>query len=1659
MPDVGVLQLSIKDNSKTAGSGLEKLAGALDTVRQKAGEGLGLGKIVQEVQGLAKTVNEAAGTSTLIKNLTAFGNAMDKLSHIKNALSFDTKPLETLKTAIGEGFSIKGNPAGQIERIRDALTKDWGEGAGTSIGAMKDLKDVADGFAAGNTAATLKDVASAVTSYATAAKKLQGVNRESAGVPISESVTAIGNAIRGATESGAFQDIGLNIANGIRDGLISGSGELAETARSVVHQLIEEMKNEAETHSPSRKGDKLGRQINAGVKNGIDATKEEVVKAGDDMIRELLESMRSASSMFDSFDQFGKTEAFERVASTAQKLNEVDVFGKTSQSAAELKGQALDALSTIELLRTKLELLHKDITRTWAFLAQHGEDPLQNTDLVNMLLQANKLSEKIRDLTDFNAHATKASSNGANMVVKYRSMIDTVTKAYDAGKLSEEKFAAAIIRIQEYGEKVKKAGGAIDEEANEITRRVNAMFDALERPVDYTYLRDAVDVMTGVAKQSMTPQEWGVDAFVTEASMQISTLIETLERPIDYSSLREAIDFMQGIGSRRLSLEEWGVNAFETEASKQIEALKSSLERPIDYKNLREVVDEINGIGRATTSAKESMIAFLDAMQGDSDVATRLRIENGELAELSDMCVKAGVDFRDLESIENMTADATIDLGSAFASLKTGIKNMFPTISGLIKRFTSIAKMRAIRYVIRQITSGISEGIKNVYYYSKAINGDFAPAMDSASSAIAQMKNSIGAALAPVLQALIPVLRTIVNWFITMINYLNQFFALLNGQTTWTQAVEQQTQAYSDNANAANNASKAAKDLLADWDELNIIQSNSGGNGGGGGVNTNTPDYSSMFQQVNEFSEKIKTLVDGIKKTFGSVWNLVKKIAATILAWKVSEAFGGIIGVLGTILGAAGVIDLSVRLTDMFGKSFVQTGDPAWFILDALTGAVGPYLAGKIVGKLLGASWAKVTAGFTLMLEGDTNLKNSRSAAAQKKQAEYQMLAILGSVEEGIGAALIAAGFEASLPVAAAIGGAVAVYSYVTNALAAVNITGIKWGTETLSEEDIQTFVKNEMLAVDIPAQIEITHAKIELAKGESEKLQKQATALLVPVKMIKTGVDIDSSLAQIKDDVFGEEGLIAQFKRFTASQEELVNTAETYAPTIGENGENLSEEIIADSHSAWAELNSLMDGLGSDLSMHLTRAMDTTLSEELRAFEMKAVDEITDTMIRVSLAGQRATHTSDALTDLTFNLEKTASGTFEDIIAVYDEYKKQLTEENMQLKKEEAASFARAAAQYNVYAEDALERAGGDETDEKYQYYLSKAKKFTDEYDRIMANLPQSVQTSVELAIAPGAELTRKALINMLGEAEDVINGSYKMFSGGQIRGLPVGLAGGIKDKTQLGIQGLLTAGINEGITDQNRDALVSKYKEFLGGVIQDLFPDDYGFIQQMLDMGLIKYDDVFDFESLFKSMEAFGYNTDVYRELLDLLTPDRYIEVEVDLDVEPDFTIDEDAKNKLKEALEYYLDDDILTPAEERELIKRFTQPALEQVLEELGYSIDNYGNVTKVGDTGSLKVANPLLANARASAGVSDVGYSKPAGIGTSATEAEGVDYTKMADSVKAGANEANTDTVSELRTIVMQLTRLLNKEWVVNIQPSSSMGRNNSKSNEQLGRVTG
>ena len=187
------------------------------------------------------------------------------------------------------------------------------------------------------------------------------------------------------------------------------------------------------------------------------------------------------------------------------------------------------------------------------------------------------------------------------------------------------------------------------------------------------------------------------------------------------------------------------------------------------------------------------------------------------------------------KEIENLSS-VSGKLKQFFKTIDDAAKGLFPSATKTIKQFFGTMRSRAIRYVIRQIAAGFSEGVQNVYQYSKAIGTSFAPAMDQAATAMQQFKNSIGAAAAPAIQALIPLLQTVVNWLITGINYLNQFFALLGGATSWTRALPATTEAFNKQKKAAGGASKAMKDLLADWDELNIIQSQSGGGGGGGGA-------------------------------------------------------------------------------------------------------------------------------------------------------------------------------------------------------------------------------------------------------------------------------------------------------------------------------------------------------------------------------------------------------------------------------------------------------------------------------------------------------------------------------------------------------------------------------------------------------------------------------------------------------------------------------------------------------------------------------------------------------------------------------------------------------------------------------------------------------
>ena len=75
---------------------------------------------------------------------------------------------------------------------------------------------------------------------------------------------------------------------------------------------------------------------------------------------------------------------------------------------------------------------------------------------------------------------------------------------------------------------------------------------------------------------------------------------------------------------------------------------------------------------------------------------------------------------------------------------------------------------RLIRSALKAITDGLEEGRKNLYFYSQAAGTEFARSMDKAATAALYLKNSIGAATAPLTNYLVPMIDAAVDHIVDL---------------------------------------------------------------------------------------------------------------------------------------------------------------------------------------------------------------------------------------------------------------------------------------------------------------------------------------------------------------------------------------------------------------------------------------------------------------------------------------------------------------------------------------------------------------------------------------------------------------------------------------------------------------------------------------------------------------------------------------------------------------------------------------------------------------------------------------------------------------------------------------------------------------------------
>lgn len=225
-------------------------------------------------------------------------------------------------------------------------------------------------------------------------------------------------------------------------------------------------------------------------------------------------------------------------------------------------------------------------------------------------------------------------------------------------------------------------------------------------------------------------------------------------------------------------------------------------------------------------------------------------------------------------------------LAMPFKSVADRVKSLNGRFSTLLSSLKRIAFYRIIRTVIKEVGQALKEGIKNLYGWSTLVNGQFKTSMDTISTSMLYLKNSIGAAVAPIINALAPAIDFLIDKVVALINVINQLFARLSGAMFWTRAKKKATD-FGEAVGGAGDAAKEAIHYLAPFDELNVLPDNKDHGGGGGGG----ADFSDMFEEVTEFNEEIKNFADAIKQAIrDGDWQGL----GTLLGDKINELIGRI---------------------------------------------------------------------------------------------------------------------------------------------------------------------------------------------------------------------------------------------------------------------------------------------------------------------------------------------------------------------------------------------------------------------------------------------------------------------------------------------------------------------------------------------------------------------------------------------------------------------------------------------------------------------------------------------------------------------------------------------------------------------------------------------
>ena len=231
----------------------------------------------------------------------------------------------------------------------------------------------------------------------------------------------------------------------------------------------------------------------------------------------------------------------------------------------------------------------------------------------------------------------------------------------------------------------------------------------------------------------------------------------------------------------------------------------------------------------------------------------------------------------------NETATNVNKLKSAFDNAKKSGSSLFSSISRIFKTML-------IRTAIRALIKSFTEAWNKAYEFSKKMKGSFAESIDKIKGSLQSMAVNIIRAFAPMMQLVAPIISVIA----TGVKYLSE--AIINLMKLLGIVSDMFGATAEEIIGTGDASKKATKDIIASFDELNVINSESGSSGSGGS--------SSNDNFLQGFKEEINTI------------KMI--IAESLLAVGLLLAFSGHPGI-GLALAAVGAATIVGTITEKWG--------------------------------------------------------------------------------------------------------------------------------------------------------------------------------------------------------------------------------------------------------------------------------------------------------------------------------------------------------------------------------------------------------------------------------------------------------------------------------------------------------------------------------------------------------------------------------------------------------------------------------------------------------------------------------------------------------------------------------------------------------------------